>query len=289
VIGVIATVKMINFAYTKIEKIQLKQSIVVGQQISFQGEIESKNNFPLYTHKLTNTEGKTIFIKSSKNNLNKYTGEIEIYGEVKEIKHDTPVVEVQAIKFPEQGLVIKENNYLFVNDRLYLDFSSQSPLSAKKEGKEIQILYNDERIADIEFFLCSKVFKQKDCSSLVETYRTNEKENFDSYRGYTYYKQWTWLRMLLHETSFGYIFKNIEEKDILDLSNIIRIVDEEFVFENKKEIITTQCENIGKPISKSAKPRSIEYEDTIVHLTIGNDDNTECSVSLDMWNERQAI
>ncbi|MEI7562955.1 MAG: hypothetical protein WCJ39_04605 [bacterium] len=42
----------------------------------------------------------------------------------------TPILEVQAIKLPEQGLIIKNNIYYFTNQFLSIDFSSQTQLSA---------------------------------------------------------------------------------------------------------------------------------------------------------------
>jgi len=40
---------------------------------------------------------------------------------------------------------------------------------------------------------------------------------------------------------FGYIFKDIEVETMLSLSNIIRIVDKNFVLENKIEEIRETC------------------------------------------------
>jgi hypothetical protein len=40
---------------------------------------------------------------------------------------------------------------------------------------------------------------------------------------------------------FGYIFKDIEVDNMLSLSNIIRIVDKNFVLENKIDTIKETC------------------------------------------------
>jgi len=53
---------------------------------------------------------------------------------------------------------------------LYLDFKNQPNLSAKKNDKEIQIFYKDEKISNIERFLCNRVLRQRDCNYLIEDY-----------------------------------------------------------------------------------------------------------------------
>jgi hypothetical protein len=54
--------------------------------------------------------------------LNSYSGKLEIFGEIKDIRKDIPIIEVSALKFADQGLIIKNNIYFFVKDLLYLDF-----------------------------------------------------------------------------------------------------------------------------------------------------------------------
>jgi hypothetical protein len=38
-------------------------------------------------------------------------------------------------------LIIKNNNYLFIKDMIYLEFEKQPDLSAIKDDKEIKIFY----------------------------------------------------------------------------------------------------------------------------------------------------
>jgi hypothetical protein len=170
---------------------------------------------------------------------------------------------------------------------IYLDFSNQSELSAKKEEKEINIFYGKEKVSSIERFLCSRVLRQKDCSYLIEDYGNSQKENFDSYRWYTYYKHGTWLRTVFDWTMFWYVFKDVEEETILNLSNIIRIIDKNFILNNKKETIKEACEKQWETISQIATS-SIQYEDdNQVHITVEAAKSiNRCKVTFDMRNER---
>lgn len=288
ILGIIAVAKITNIVYTKITWYNQNQWFIVGENISFVGEIESDNNFPLYTHKITDRKGEIAFLKSSSTNLNNYSWKLEIVGKIKDIRKDSPIIDVSAIKFPDQGLIIKNNIYFFVKDMLYLDFSNQSQLSAKKKGKEIQIFYNNEKISNVERFLCSRVLRQRDCTYLIEDYGNSQKENFDSYRWYTYYKHGSGLRTVFDGTMFGYIFKDIEEENMLNLSNIIKIVDKNFILSNKKEIIKEVCAEKGENITQ-IHSSSLQYEDNNqIHITVeSNKSDQYCKVTFDMRNERK--
>ncbi|MEI6672883.1 MAG: hypothetical protein WCL02_06225 [bacterium] len=43
-----------------------------------------------------------------------------------------PILAVDTIKIPDQGLIISANRYFFVKELVYLDFSTQQQLSASK-------------------------------------------------------------------------------------------------------------------------------------------------------------
>jgi hypothetical protein len=74
---------------------------------------------------------------------------------------------------------------------MYLDFSSQPQLSASKSGNNIQVWFNKDLVVNIERFVCSKILKSHDCTYLITDYIKNNKDNFDSYRTYTFYKHGT--------------------------------------------------------------------------------------------------
>lgn len=290
VIGILLVAKLSNTIYEKIVEKNANQTFVVGTTINFAWEINAENNFPLYTHKITNKQGNTIFLKSSSINLNSYSGKLEIFGEIKDIRKDIPIIEVSALKFADQGLIIKNNIYFFVKDLLYLDFWNQPQLSAKKEKKEIQIFYEKQKVSSIERFLCSRVLRQRDCTYLIEDYSNNQKENFDSYRWYTYYKHGTGLRTVFDETMFWYVFKDIEEETMLNLSTIIRIVDKKFIISNKRNTIKEACNDKGED-NIQIENSIVQYDDNNqVHISAKSSKTGKtCKVTFDMRNERTVI
>ncbi len=290
VIGILLVAKLSNTIYEKIVEKNANQTFVVGTTINFAWEINAENNFPLYTHKITNKQGNTIFLKSSSINLNSYSGKLEIFGEIKDIRKDIPIIEVSALKFIDQGLIIKNNIYFFVKDLLYLDFWNQPQLSAKKEKKEIQIFYEKQKVSSIERFLCSRVLRQRDCTYLIEDYSNNQKENFDSYRWYTYYKHGTGLRTVFDETMFWYVFKDIEEETMLNLSTIIRIVDKKFIISNKRNTIKEACNDKGED-NIQIENSIVQYDDNNqVHISAKSSKTGKtCKVTFDMRNERTVI
>lgn len=290
VIGILLVAKLSNTIYEKIVEKNANQTFVVGTTINFAWEINAENNFPLYTHKITNKQGNTIFLKSSSINLNSYSGKLEIFGEIKDIRKDIPIIEVSALKFADQGLIIKNNIYFFVKDLLYLDFWNQPQLSAKKEKKEIQIFYEKQKVSSIERFLCSRVLRQRDCTYLIEDYSNNQKENFDSYRWYTYYKHGTGLRTVFDETMFWYVFKDIEEETMLNLSTIIRIVDKKFIISNKRNTIKEACNDKGED-NIQTENSIVQYDDNNqVHISAKSSKTGKtCKVTFDMRNERTVI
>ncbi|MEI6774167.1 MAG: hypothetical protein WCL18_05205 [bacterium] len=52
-------------------------------------------------------------------------------------------------------------------------------------------MFNDKPVVSIERFVCSKILKSRDCTYLITDYIQNNKDNFESYRSYTFYKHGT--------------------------------------------------------------------------------------------------
>ncbi|MEI7557882.1 MAG: hypothetical protein WCJ45_03495 [bacterium] len=53
------------------------------------------------------------------------------------------------------------------------------------------MMFNGAPVVTIERFVCSKILKSRDCTSLVSDYIQNDKDTFESYRSYTFYKHGT--------------------------------------------------------------------------------------------------
>lgn len=52
-------------------------------------------------------------------------------------------------------------------------------------------MFNENPVVNIERFVCSKILKSRDCTYLITDYIKNNKDTFESYRGYTFYKHGT--------------------------------------------------------------------------------------------------
>lgn len=211
---------------------------------TFSGKIVVDNNFPTYTHSIIAQDGTKIWLKSSTINLNAYVDQnLEVAGRVKKYFKVTPVVEVDTIKLPEQWLIINANRYMFVNDLMYLDFSTQPQLSASKSWNDIQVWFNEDPVVSVERFVCSKILKTRDCTYLIANYIETNKDNFESYRAYTFYKHGTGFWTTFDDNQFGFLFKDITDDMVLDISNMFRIVNKSFVIENKLDLIKDTCKN----------------------------------------------
>ncbi len=259
-------------------------------QVRFIGKLKTDNNFPHYTHTLTTDKGEVIGLKSSTINLNDYLKrKIGIAGPIQKYFKTTPVIDVQSLLLPEQQLLITDNKYFFLKDFMYLDLSSQPQLSAIRSGNEINILYdNKNMVASIERFVCSKILKNQDCGYLVLDYLNSKKDTFDSTRGYTFYKHGTGFRTAFDGNTYGYLFKNVEDDMILDISTMFRMVNKDFITNNKMAQIQSGCRNADHEL-KAIYTANLSYADpyTIVMAIKGLDQKKKplsCTVSLDVWN-----
>jgi hypothetical protein len=166
---------------------------------------------------------------------------MEVAGKVEGFLKLIPIVEVATLKMPKRQMVLKENRYYFIKDSLYLDFANQPQLSAIISGSDVNVLYEDKVIVSIERFLCGVVMKKQNCAALIENYQTNQRDNFDSLRGYTYYRHSTGVWITFDGEKYGYVFKNIDDTMMTMLSSMIKIVNKDFVITNKLSNIHSKC------------------------------------------------
>jgi hypothetical protein len=259
-------------------------------KISTQGYMVADNNFPHYTHSIVDDNKDTIGLKSASINLNNYINQqVELVGVLESVLKTTPILEVQSIKLANQGLVVYNNKYLFTKDFLYLDFSNQPQLTATRSGNIVEIMYEGKVVAQIERFLCAKIFKNQNCETLVNEYTTKQKDNFVSYRGDTYYKHMDKVWITFDGKLFGYVFKQVDDETMLNLSSMIRLVNKDFLLQSKMDQIQTTCSDGAEHIEKidSAK---IQYGDpqniTLILRGESNQKNTvDCTMTFDTWNQ----
>jgi len=291
-IGVYFLIKIVSWITERVTQSSPETMYTLWATLTFPGKIIADNNFPNYTHSLTTKEWKLIGLKSASINLNAYVGQkIELVGRVKKYFKVTPVLEVDTLKIPSQGLIITANRYFFVKDLMYLDFSSQPQLSAAKSWNDVQIWFNEDAVVNIERFVCSKILKTHDCTYLITDYIKNNKDNFESYRAYTFYKHGTGFWATFDDNLFGFLFKNVSDDMILDISNMFRIVDKDFIVENKLNLIQSSCQNDFSQLRSIDSEWTLTYHDPY-SITLGlqgfdkKNNPATCRITFDVWNNR---
>jgi len=123
-------------------------------------------------------------------------------------------------------------------------------------------------VVSIERFICSKILKSRDCSYLIADYIQNKKDDFTSYRSYTFYKHGTGFWTTFDDNLFGFLFKDISDDTILDISTMFRIVNIDFVLENKLDLIKSTCQNDFVQFSSIDSEGTINYNDPYT-ITLG--------------------
>lgn len=262
----------------------------VGTSVVIQGYLNKDNNFPNYTHSIVDEEKNMIGLKSATVNLNAYSGKVEIVGKVEKFLKRMPIIEVTALKIPDEKLIIKSNTYFFAADFFLLDFSWQPQLSANKSGTNIVVIFDGKEVVQIERFACGRVLRGKTCESLIGDYAQSQKDNFTSLWGYSFYKHGSGTWVVFEGDDFGYIFKNIDDDMMLNLSNMIKLVNRDFVVSNKLPEIRATCGSEQEHV-QSVTSSHISYAGNAVmnidikwQSTIKNVVN--CTMSFDARNQR---
>ena len=259
-------------------------------KIQFWWVLSVDNHFPVYTHIITRGSEK-LGVKSVSTNLNDYLGNIEIVGKIVDNDKWMPIADVEIVKLAKPWLIIKWNTYLFIKDLLYLDFSEQSQLAANKSGKNMTIYFNKEPLFTIERFLCSKILKDKDCNSIIESYLRSQKEFFMSDQWYSFYKHADKTRAVFDGNIFGYMFKNVEDTTILDISNMVKIVNKDFIVNNKKDLIYQTCANDDDVAQNITFSKAWFNDPYYLTITVEGDtehkEKYECYITFDLRNERK--
>ena len=86
----------------------------VWEQITIEWKVLSDNNFPLYTHSISNLE-QSFWLKSNTINLNNFTDKnLIINWEISELSNKLPVLQIKNIKTPNSKMIVKDNRYFFI-------------------------------------------------------------------------------------------------------------------------------------------------------------------------------
>ena len=291
-VGTYFLIKLFTWIVQRFNQTSPEGMYTLGASLTFSGKIVVDNNFPNYTHSLTTREWKKIGLKSSTINLNTYVNKkIELVGRVKKYFKMTPIIELDTLKIPDQWLIINANRYFFIKELMYLDFSTQPQLSAMKSWTDIQVRFNENPVVSIERFVCSKILKTRDCTYLITNYIQTNKDNFESYRAYTFYKHGTGFRATFDDNTFGFLFKDISDDMILDISNMFQIVNPDFIVNNKMDLIQSNCKSdFSQLYTVDTTESTVAYQNPYsLILSIKWLDKKKnpvsCRITFDVWNE----
>lgn len=263
--------------------------------LTFSGTISVDNNFPNYTHSLVTSRGEKIGLKSSTINLNAYVNQpLELVGRLKKYFKITPILEVDTLKFASQSLLVNGHKYFFVKDLVYLDFSTQPQLSAIKSWNNIQVLFASSSVVSIERFSCSKIFAAHDCNALITSYVQSHKDTFESYWSYTFYKHGTGFWTAFDDLTYGFIFKDVSDDMVLDISNMFKIVNPKFVIDSKATAIRNACQHDFAQLEDITSVGTMTYHDpyTLVLGVDGLDNKNNpatCRITFDLRNEWKIV
>jgi hypothetical protein len=90
---------------------------------------------------------------------------------------------------------------------------------------------------------------------------------------------------------FGFLFKDISDDMILDISNMFRIVNKDFVVENKLNLIQSNCQNDFAQFRSIDPKWTITYTDPYT-ITLGlqwldkKKNPATCKITFDIRNDR---
>ncbi|MFA5747632.1 MAG: hypothetical protein WC872_00795 [Candidatus Absconditabacterales bacterium] len=290
ILFLISVIKVFNKGTYNQTNLTIKGNEVIGDLIKIKGTLINESKFPNYTHVIFDLNGKKIGLKSSVINLNNYSGEIEIIGRLENYLKTTPILQVDTIKLLKQGIIIKDERFFFVKDFLYLDFQGQKQIEVNRSGENIMLFFNKTPFVDIQRFLCSRIFKGKNCNYIIEDYIKSKKDNFESIFGYKFYKHGTGLWILFDGGLFGYIFKNVDDETMLDISNYINIANKDFVLANKIDIIKSECKNQNEKLISIDDMKTIDQGHYLLNIIINGksniDNDVTCKITFDLRNER---
>lgn len=262
-----------------------------GQAISVEGKIKESNHFPNYTHTITENET-TYGLRSSSININNYIWKkINIGWTINDVYEGTPIIEVNQVGDEENNLFIKNNKYIFTQDLLMFDFSSQTDLSAQKSGNYINILYQGNPIIQIESFTCTKVTATHDCEKLRMNYQSSEKENFVSFIQQTFYRQEKTSWITFNDDMIGYIFKPENDDTLLNTSHLIHVINEEFLIKYKRNLIDEACKDKENTLQEIGESNVEILDENIIRRIINGETDSwkiaTCKIAINIGKNRK--
>ena len=267
------------------------KSYIIGEDITLEWKIYSWENSDYYDIILKSDID--YWLRSKDFDLKKFIWEYtEIKGKTYSFYKDLPIIDVTTIKIPNKNIIVEKNNYTFTKYLIRFKFNKQNELKADlSEDDSIEITYDWQPVATIEIFLCNKINKVQDCESLAMNYKYSNKDFFDSYWWYKFYRYDEKAWITFNDDMFGYIFKNIDDETMLDLSSTIEIINKEFVLTNKKTVILDECQTNWESTNQIDDSKLEPKKERLLSLTIQGETNKKrrstCEITFDLRNSRK--
>jgi len=210
---------------------------------------------------------------------------------INEITEKYPLLTISTLKIPSYKLLISNNKYFYTRDLISFDFEKDIDVYSKKTWGQIIIYYKDEPMLYIDTFICSNMSEVQNCEKMKMNYIMNLAETFVSTLWYTFYryKENSWVAF--NDDNIWYIFTTETDDDLLNLSHFINIVDSNFLWVNKKDLILSWCSNEDINLVKISEITKWILDDNLIKITVHwtdwNKNKVSCKLNIDIfdnWN-----
>ncbi len=253
------------------------------EEFRFEWIVSLDDNYPAYTHILNNSEIQ-FPIKSNLINLNNFQDkQIEAIWKIEysPLKNQDVLI-VDKIKNKNDNILIYNNIYFFTDSLLWFDFANDLELVANKTGSNIEVLFDETNLINIEPFICSKIVEWMNCEDIQEDLINENTNYFNSANGNKYYNYtWdTWI--MFNDNNLWYIVKVNSLDNLLNLSHIIHTIDSNYIFANNIDKIAESCniENLTENIADELMLKKISNNLVQVEFRINHSNHYKIIVDL---------
>lgn len=192
---------------------------------------------------------------------------------------------IKSLKDLDNNISIENNNYLFADALILLNTKEMPWILPLKEWNKIVIYYRNNPLLNISTFGCSKISDARDCKTLIDNFNANENEYFSSYNWLEYYKIENNKRELFNDTLLWYYIETKDDDVLLNLSSMIEIINSDYIFDNKKNIILDNCKDLFNIDNVDITGKEWNFLTVNVKWKNKNKINSECSVTFDMMSD----
>ena len=244
-------------AETDWQETEIDQGLSVWDEVAFSWNIKNDWDMVNYTHSYISDEYWTIWLKSSKLNLNEFAQDVYFEWIVEKISHEIPIVNVTKIyniEENEQELTwdsietwesIETNNKYLPKLWLYFgeDFFEKYSLVNEWDGSTLKIKDLETNIIyTINYFRCNTSNNSENCNHLNNLYSQSSSKKFVDKYWVNYYKDSEVnSRFFSNDSLFGYKINDTDESFVKDVSTLMTIVNKNFAEKNILPKVKSLC------------------------------------------------